>query len=58
MLGREILFQAPAPMLQVEKILDLVGTPTEEELSHANACPEAKAHVLSQKKEVKEAIVD
>ncbi|XP_065830897.1 serine/threonine-protein kinase NLK-like [Oscarella lobularis] len=51
MLGREILFQAPAPMLQVEKILDLVGTPTEEELSHANACPEAKAHVLSQKKE-------
>ena len=48
LLGRSILFRASNPMAQLDDITDLLGTPTPEEL-HC-ACPEARMHILKQKK--------
>ncbi|BES95211.1 Protein tyrosine kinase [Nesidiocoris tenuis] len=44
LLGRRILFQAQSPVLQLELITDLLGTPSLEDMRHA--CDAAKSHML------------
>uniref|UniRef100_A0A0A9X4S4 Mitogen-activated protein kinase n=2 Tax=Lygus hesperus TaxID=30085 RepID=A0A0A9X4S4_LYGHE len=44
LLGRRILFQAQSPVLQLELITDLLGTPSLEDMRHA--CDGAKSHML------------
>ncbi|VIO92140.1 MGC81364 protein, putative [Brugia malayi] len=45
LLGRRILFQAHGPVEQLNMIVDLLGTPTEEEMK--TACDGARKHILS-----------
>lgn len=44
LLGRRILFQAATPIQQLDRITDLLGTPSAEEVRRA--CDGAKSHVL------------
>ncbi|GMR57577.1 hypothetical protein PMAYCL1PPCAC_27772, partial [Pristionchus mayeri] len=44
LMDRNILFQAPGPLDQLDKIIDLVGTPSTEDM--VLACDGARAHVL------------
>ena len=50
LLSRRILFQASSPVVQLDLIIDLLGTPPESELK--NACGPARRHVLSQPRKV------
>lgn len=43
LLGRRILFQARNPVQQLDLIIDLLGTPTNEDMRHA--CHGAKQHI-------------
>lgn len=43
LLGRRVLFQAQNPLQQLELIIDLLGTPCEEDMKYA--CSGAKAHI-------------
>lgn len=45
LLGRRILFQAQSPLQQLDLILELLGTPTEEDMSYAASS--ARYHVLA-----------
>ncbi|XP_025090689.1 serine/threonine-protein kinase NLK-like isoform X1 [Pomacea canaliculata] len=45
LLSRRILFQAQAPVQQLDLIVDLLGTPAEEDMR--TACEGARAHVLN-----------
>ncbi|KAM3723218.1 Serine/threonine kinase NLK [Dirofilaria immitis] len=45
LLGRRILFQAHGPVEQLNMIVDLLGTPAEEEMK--TACEGARKHILS-----------
>ncbi|KAL4002773.1 Protein kinase domain family protein [Acanthocheilonema viteae] len=45
LLGRRILFQAHGPVEQLNMIVDLLGTPNEEEMK--TACEGARKHILS-----------
>lgn len=44
LLGRRILFQAQTPIMQLELITDLLGTPAPEEMKYA--CEGARAHIM------------
>jgi len=44
LLGRRILFQAQTPILQLELITDLLGTPVPEDMKYA--CEGARAHIM------------
>jgi nemo like kinase len=44
LLGRRILFQAQTPIMQLELITDLLGTPAVEEMKYA--CEGARAHIM------------
>lgn len=44
LLGRRILFQAQSPVLQLELITDLLGSPSLEDMRHA--CEGARSHML------------
>nr|CAG4638407.1 EOG090X04Z1 [Cyclestheria hislopi] len=44
LLGRRILFQAQTPILQLELITDLLGTPSLEDMS--SACEAARKHIV------------
>lgn len=50
LLSRRILFQASSPVVQLDLIIDLLGTPPESELK--SACGPARRHVLSQPRKV------
>ncbi|CAG0879602.1 unnamed protein product [Cyprideis torosa] len=46
LLGRRILFQASSPIEQLDRITDLLGTPTLEDMK--TACEGARVHMLKQ----------
>ncbi|XP_075247277.1 serine/threonine-protein kinase NLK2-like [Convolutriloba macropyga] len=50
LLSRRILFQASSPVVQLDLIIDLLGTPPDTELK--SACEPARRHVLSQPRKV------
>lgn len=50
LLSRRILFQASSPVVQLDLIIDLLGTPPDSELK--SACEPARRHVLSQPRKV------
>lgn len=43
LLGRRILFQAQTPIMQLELIIDMLGTPSSDDMKYA--CDGAKAHI-------------
>ena len=45
LVSRKILFQAPTPLEQVDRIVDLLGTPSSEDIR--TAAPGARRHILS-----------
>ncbi|XP_033116291.1 serine/threonine-protein kinase NLK-like isoform X2 [Anneissia japonica] len=46
LLGRRILFQAQSPVTQLNLIMELLGTPSHQDLRYA--CDGAKSHILQQ----------
>jgi nemo like kinase len=50
LLSRRILFQASSPVVQIDLITDLLGTPSDAELKPA--CEPARRHILSTPKKV------
>ncbi|KAK4337246.1 hypothetical protein RND71_043551 [Anisodus tanguticus] len=46
LLGRRILFQAQTPIMQLDLITDLLGTPDPEDLKYA--CQAARSHIIRQ----------